>query len=183
MKIALNIILTMLLGWNVFIQTGERFKTDKGEININASTPLEDINALNSTVNAILDPATGNFAVVMLVKEFEFDRKLMQEHFNENYMESERYPKATFSGSIQEFEISNLKSSPSKFRINGKISIHGVTRSLNADIQISKTKEGITLSSNFLIRPEDHGIEVPKIVFQKIAQEVEISVKFDLLPP
>ncbi len=182
MKIFLNIILSILLGLNVFFQTGERYKTKNGEISINASTPLEDINALNSKVSAILDPATGNFAVVMLVKEFEFDRKLMQEHFNENYMESDRYPKATFSGQIENFKIADLKSAPTKYRINGKISIHGVSRPLIADILLSKKSAGIKLSSNFVVRPEEHEIEVPRIVFKKIAQEVQVSVELDLFP-
>lgn len=180
MKLFLNIFLIIFLAWNMFNQAGERFRTTKGKVSINASTPLEDIEAQNHQVNAILNPATGKFAVVMLIRDFEFKRKLMQEHFNENYMESDKYPKATFSGTIENFEFSNLSTTASEYSIKGRISIHGITRQLNTNIRLSLEDDEIEINSNFVIRPEDHEIEVPKIVFQKIAQEVEVAVKLNL---
>ncbi len=157
-----------------------RYKTTRGEVSINASTPLEDINALNNTSNAILDPATGNFAVVMLIKEFEFDRKLMQEHFNENYMESDKYPKATFSGVLKGFEMGSAGQVSKKYELEGKLNIHGVTRSLSAIVSISAKGKLLKLKSNFTIKPEDHRIEVPQLVFQKIAREVQVFVDLEL---
>lgn len=157
-----------------------RFKTTEGEIQFNSSTPLEDIDALNKEVNAIIDLESGNFAVVMLVKDFSFERKLMQEHFNENYLESDKFPKATFSGIIENLEFDNINDATSERKINGKITIHGITRKLNTKVQLRKKDNGIIMNSSFVIRPEDHGIEVPKIVFNKIAREVDVSVKLHL---
>ncbi|MGI9545959.1 MAG: YceI family protein [Flavobacteriaceae bacterium] len=157
-----------------------RYKTSEGEIHFNASTPLEDIDGLNKEVNAIIDLESGNFAVVMLIKDFSFPRKLMQEHFNENYLESDIFPKATFSGSIENLEFDKTDEVFAEHTISGKITIHGVTRKLNAKVQIRRKGNSIIMNSGFVIRPEDHGVEVPKIVFKKIAREVQVSVKLDL---
>ena len=158
----------------------QKYKTTTGEVNINASTPLEDIDAWNREVNGIIDSETGNFAVVMLVKDFEFDRKLMQEHFNENYMESDKYPKAFFSGTIQNFSLSELKDTTFETQVVGKLTIHGVSRSITEKVWIKRKGKNVVLSSNFSVESEDYKIEVPKILFQKIAREVQIAINLDL---
>lgn len=180
MRAAFTIFLSLCL-WVTTSHAQSRYKTSMGRVEINASTPLEDINALNSTTNGILDPATGNFAAVMLVKEFEFDRKLMQEHFNENYMESDKYPKATFSGTIEEFNPDFSADMPAIFDLKGKLQFHGVTRPLNTTVRLSKKGNTIILDSDFIVKPEDFDIEVPRLVFQKIAREVVVSVHLELL--
>lgn len=158
----------------------DKYRTDKGEINFNASTPLEDIRAVNNEVNAILDAYTGKFAAVMLIRDFEFKRKLMQEHFNENYMESDKFPKAYFSGTITNLDLDRMSSGEESREISGSMTIHGVERPFKARVGIKKNKDQIYLKSNFIIRPEDHNIEVPRIVFKKIAQEVDVAVLFKL---
>jgi polyisoprenoid-binding protein YceI len=159
----------------------DRYKTTSGEVRFNASTPLEDIDALNKKVNAILDPSSGNFAVVMLITDFEFDKKLMQEHFNENYMESSRYPKATFSGSLKGLEQDFMNNLPLEFSIDGKLTIHGTTRPIRTTARLLKKNKALILKADFKLRPEDHGIKVPRIVFQKIAREVQIKVNLALM--
>lgn len=158
----------------------DTFKTSKGEIEFNASTPLEDIHAVNKVVNAILKTATGDFASVLLMKDFNFKRSLMQEHFNENYVESETYPKAYFSGKIQNFKADELTSTPKEYDIKGKMTIHGVTKTFNTKASLSKKTGSITLDAGFIIKPEEYKIKVPKLLFKKIAQEVKVDIKFAL---
>lgn len=160
----------------------QRYKTTEGEVNFNASTPLEDIDATNREVNGIIDAETGNFAVVMLIKDFEFDRKLMQEHFNENYMESDKYPKAYFSGTIQGLDITKLNSDYMEMDVAGKLTIHGVSRNITEKVLIRRKGKRIALNSNFIINSEEYQIEVPKILFQKIAREVQVAINLDLHP-
>ncbi len=179
MKSFLPILLTLCLSVGI-CHAQNRYKTTMGQVNINASTPLEDIDALNTTANAILDPATGNFAVVLLVKEFEFDRKLMQEHFNENYMESDKYPKAIFSGTLQDFEPDFMDNLPADYDLNGKLTIHGITRPLKTIVRLSRKENLLILESEFMVASEDHGIEVPRLVFKKIAREVQVRASLEL---
>lgn len=180
MKSILPFLLTLCLCVSI-CHAQSRYKTTRGEVNINASTPLEDIDALNNTSNAILDPATGNFAVVLLVKEFEFDRKLMQEHFNENYMESDKYPKAVFSGTLQDFNPDFMDNLPANYDLKGKLTIHGTTRPLSTTVELSRKENLLILESEFMVKSEDHGIEVPRLLFKKIAREVQVRVSLELL--
>ena len=178
--------ISIILGFSLLLTTAltaqEKFKTSSGNVEFYSSTPLEDILASNSNVNAILESGSGKFAVVMLVTEFEFEKKLMQEHFNENYMESDQYPKAYFSGTIEALDLNGLSEDPIELNIEGKINIHDVSRPLKTKVSVTRVDDQIGLVSSFLIRPEDHDIEIPKIVFKKIAQEVEVSVNLLLTP-
>lgn len=157
------------------------FVTRSGKINFNASTPLEDIEAENARVNALLKTDSGAFGVVLLISEFEFPRKLMQEHFNENYLESEKFPKATFSGTIP---VNTLPETGGNCQctVSGTLTLHGVSRPLQATARITNPGTGYNLQSTFTIRPEDHHIEIPKLLFTKIAEEVEVTVELQLKP-
>ena len=160
----------------------ERYKTSEGVVSIDASSPLEDIKAVNNKVNAILDTRTGEMAVVLLIKDFEFRRRLMQEHFNENYMHSDKYPKAIFTGTIPEFDLGDISSQNSTHKLEGEITIHGITRPLSTDITLRKNEKGVVCSLEFIIRTEEHKIKVPRVVFKKVAQEVNVTSEFHLDP-
>ncbi len=179
MKSTLLALTLVILGGSVCLAQ-QKYRTTEGQVNINASTPLEDIDAWNREVNGIIDTETGNFAVVMLIKDFEFERKLMQEHFNENYMESDKYPKAYFSGTIQNFNMDELSSKGLNLEVKGKLTIHGVSRNVSKHILIKRNGKSIAIASNFIIKSEDYQIEVPKILFQKIAREVQVNINLDL---
>lgn len=167
----------LLHSWIAFSQ--DTYTTDRGKVHFNASTPLEDIDASNGLVNAILKPGADAFGAVMLISEFEFRRRLMQEHFNENYMESGTYPKATFEGRIS--GLSELREGDRReLPVSGSLTIHGVTRPLETSATVNRTSGGFELSSNFTVRPEDHNIEVPKLLFSKIAEEVQVEVSLSL---
>ena len=168
----------LLLGWASFAQ--ETYTTSRGMVHFNASTPLEDIDASNDKVNAILKSGEEVFGAVMLIREFQFRRRLMQEHFNENYMESATYPKATFEGRIP--GLSELREGETReLPVSGSLTIHGVTRPLETHAKVTRTPAGFEVSSAFMIRPEDHKVEVPKLLFNKIAEEVEVEVVLRLV--
>ncbi|MCW5517068.1 YceI family protein [Muriicola sp. Z0-33] len=176
MKNSISAAILLLFGNLIIGQTN--LKTSEGAITFNASTPLEDIYAVNNEVNAILQLENGQFAAVLLMKDFRFKRALMQEHFNENYVESERYPKAYFTGRIIDFNIEEVPYSEKEFTIEGKLTIHGLTRSLTTKNTLKKHTDGIEMKSVFMIKPEEFNIKVPKLLFKKIAQEVLVEVHF-----
>ena len=162
-----------------FAKAQENYKTSSGQVEFNASTPLEDIKAVNRNVNALLKD-TGDLAVVLLIREFDFRRKLMQEHFNENYLESDTFPKSYFLGKIEDVDSQSLGDTPETISISGKLSLHGVTKSVTVPGSITIKNGKINLESRFIIRPEDYKVEIPTLMFKKIAREVEVSFSFQL---
>ena len=160
----------------------ERYKTSVGEVSFDASSPLEDIKATNDQVNAILDVTSGEMAAVLLIKDFEFRRKLMQEHFNENYMHSDEFPKAVFTGKLSDFDFAAINAQDQEFQLSGEITIHGVTRPLKTAVQLRQSANGISCRLNFVVQTEEHDIKVPRVVFKKVAQEVNVNAAFLLHP-
>ncbi|NND16201.1 MAG: YceI family protein [Eudoraea sp.] len=158
----------------------ERLRTSEGVISFNASSPLEDIVAKNESVNGILDLQTGEMAVVLLIKEFQFRKKLMQEHFNENYLESERYPKAFFSGTISGFSEDQIENQNKEFQLSGEITIHGVAKSFENPVWLRKNGASVVCTLDFIVHTEEHKIKIPRVLFKKIAQEVNVQVELQL---
>jgi len=142
-----------------------------------ASTPLEDIEAHNRQAVSILDPATGNLAFNLLVKSFEFKVKLMQEHFNENYVESDKYPKSTFNGKItNNANINYKKDGVYEADVTGDLTIHNVTKPIATKGTI-EVKEGFVYAkADFIVKPADYDITIPSVVANKIAKEVQVTV-------
>ena len=151
-----------------------------GEIHFNASTPLEDIDAVNNRVHAILKEDSGEFAVALRIMDFNFRRKLMQEHFNENYMESDTYPMAKFNGKIMGVS-GNLEGEFSgSHAVQGVLTIHGISNSIKTTAEIVRNEDKLILTSMLLIALEDYNIEIPRILFKKIAEEVHVAIKLEL---
>ena len=148
-----------------------------GESSMFSETPLENISALDSKVAAALDISKNELAVKMTMIDFKFKNHLMEEHFNENYMESDKYPVGTFKGKIQEV-IDYSKNGTYNVSAKGQLTMHGVSkeRILNGKIFIENDK--ITITSDFLVPLKDHQIEVPTIVMAKIAEEISIKNKY-----
>lgn len=106
----------------------------------------------------------------------------MQEHFNENYMESERYPKAIFSGKISSFALENINNEGQAFPLSGELTMHGVTRPLEDTIRLKKNGKYIICSIDYVVRTEDHKIKVPRVLFKKVAKEVNVRAELKLSP-
>ncbi|MFL0085724.1 YceI family protein [Tenacibaculum maritimum] len=174
-------ILSVLL-LSLFVNTGfsqQKFITKDGQISFYSHTPVEDIKAKNSQVLAIIDSKTGDIVVSLLIKSFMFKKALMQEHFNENYMESDRYPKATFKGSIQDFEkIDELQK---KITIEGDLTIRGVTKKVTFEGAFDKD-ENIKLRGEFYVKVATYNIKIPGIVSKNIAKEIKVNYDMLLKP-
>ena len=157
----------------------DKYLTKTGTVNFEASVPsFEEVAASNSTVTAILNSENGEFAALALVKGFRFKNALMEEHFNENYAESSKYPKATFKGIISGFDLNNIKST---YNISGELEFHGVKKSYeNLTVKVSKNGTTIILAGSFKTNPIDFNIEIPSIVKNKIAENVDVSFRFEL---
>ena len=155
--------------------------TRSATISFHSNTILENIDAVNDHVMAVIEPAKKNIAFSLLMKQFEFPRKLMQQHFNENYVESDKYPKATFSGTFTE-TIDVTKEGNYNVSVTGKLTIHGVTREVTIPASLAVKKGLITGSATFKLNPKDYNIDIPFIVRDKIEKENTVKVKAEWIP-
>ena len=176
MKQFLLLIILIFSQQDLFSQ---QFYTDKGVTKFDGSkAAFEPIKATNNNSVSIIDSETGQIAAVILISKFEFRLGLMQEHFNENYLESNVYPKSTFEGKIKDFNVLNLTETFMTHEITGNLTIKGVAKKIKTIAEISKVDNQIKIKSNFAVFLSDFGIKVPKIVFKKIDEEVKISLNF-----
>ncbi|MEO1031135.1 MAG: YceI family protein [Bacteroidota bacterium] len=160
-----------------------KYLTKTGELAFEASVPsFEEVAAKNQSVTAILNTANGEFAALALVKGFRFKNALMEEHFNENYAESDQYPKATFKGKIKDFSLDYLSKTDNATTVNGSLTFHGVTKEL-MDIPLTITSVGdkIMLSGSFTVLASDFDIDIPKIVAKKLSNDVKVNFSFELV--
>lgn len=152
--------------------------TKNGHIWFYSNTPLEEIEAHNRQVVSSLDCGSGDIAFVLLVKSFEFKRALMQEHFNENYMESDKLPKANFKGKIDNLsKIDFKKDGTYPAEVSGDLTIHGVTKHVTIKGTIAVKGKAIIANAKFVIIPQDYGIKIPSVVENKIAKEIQTTVE------
>ncbi|MCB0767189.1 MAG: YceI family protein [Flavobacteriales bacterium] len=156
----------------------ERFATRNGHINFYSSTPVENIEADNNKVTSVFDVASGAIEFAALIKAFEFEKALMQEHFNENYMESNTHPKANFKGKVSGFSAEQTKKAGTyTVEVTGDLTIHGVTKPLTTKATLVVNDDGtIKANSDFTVRPEDHGITIPGVVRKNIAEQIKVTV-------
>jgi hypothetical protein len=154
--------------------------TKTGKITFEASVPsFEEVKAKNENVTCILNPKTGEIASLALIKGFRFKIALMEEHFNENYLESDTYSKATFKGKIENFDVTKLTVTAKEFSLKGKLEMHGKTKEINIIAKIKKTEDGIKIDSSFDVNTDDFDIKIPSVVSKKVSKKV--TIKFDFL--
>lgn len=174
------ISLLFLLGTVLTYSQTSIYKTETASIQFDvAKTTIEPIKAKNTKAKIILDSKTGEIACLINMIDFSFPNKLMQEHFNENYMESDKYPTATFSGTIEKISEVDF-SEEQKVKASGIFTIHGKKHKKEIDLYIQKTNKRFHLKSNFTLQLKDFKIKIPKIMFYKIAEEVEVSLWAEL---
>jgi hypothetical protein len=156
----------------------QKLVSKNGHVWFYSHTPLEEIEAHNRQVVSIFDATTGDIQFSLLIKSFEFKIALMQEHFNENYMESDKYPKASFKGKISGIEKADLKKDGSyPVETTGDLTIHNITRKVTAKGTLDIKDGKITAKSKFTVAPKDYQIVIPSVVENKIAREVEVNVE------
>ncbi|NNT71803.1 YceI family protein [Flavobacterium sp. IMCC34852] len=162
-----------------FAQT--KLVTKTGKITFEASVPaFEEVKAKNESVTCILNPTTGEIASLALMKGFRFKVALMEEHFNENYVESDQYPKATFKGKIDNFDLSKLTTTAKDYTIKGKLELHGKTKDITITAKIKKTDNGVEIDSNFTVNTDDFDIDIPSVVSKKLSKKVAVTLDFTL---
>ena len=160
-----------------FSMAQEMYFTKNGHVDFFSSTPMEDIKADNNKVTSVLNVTNGDIEFSMLIMAFQFEKSLMQEHFNENYMESSTYPKSTFKGKITNFDAINLKADGTyPVEVAGKLTIHGVTKDVRTNGTFTVKEGKIKAVSSFTVKPEDFNISIPNLVREKIAKEIKVNV-------
>lgn len=153
------------------------FKCENGKINLRSDASLELIQARTNKLRGVIDPNNQTFAWSVEVRYFEgFNSPLQREHFNENYMESDQYPKASFSGKIIE-KTDFRQGGVQIIRAKGKLNIHGVEQERIIKCQIENKGGKLYITTEFTVAVADHNITIPKIVHQKIAEEISIKVE------
>lgn len=157
-----------------------KYISQTGIVSFEASvSSFEEVKATNNSVTAILNDK-GAFAALVLVKGFRFKNALMEEHFNENYAESDKFPKATFKGTLKSFSIAQIKTN-SLFSIDGVLSFHGKTKTVEAlPLKLSKVGDVINLTGTFNVKASDFDIKIPNLVKNKVSETIQISVNFSL---
>jgi polyisoprenoid-binding protein YceI len=155
-----------------------RYFTKEGRISFFSEAPLENIEAHNQQVTSILDFAKSEVAITLLMKSFKFEKSLMEEHFNENYIESSKYPKAIFTGSFKsESAIDANKNGVYPVTIDGSLTLHGVTQPIKTTGSIEVKNGSVVAKTKFKIAIKDYNIEVPKLVVKNIAEIVEVTAE------
>jgi hypothetical protein len=175
-----TIILAVILLTST-LANAQKFMTKTGSIKFFSDTPVEKIEAVNRQVNSALDFSTGSFVFKVLIKGFEFEKALMQEHFNENYMESEKFPNSTFNGKITNIKDVNLsKDGVYKVVAEGDLSMHGVTNKVkvNGTLEIKGGK--VIGKATFNVAPKDYNITIPKAVINNISETIRVDVNISL---
>ncbi len=170
----------LLFVFGLPMQAQNRYFSQNATISFDAEGTLDDfeqIRAKNTQCVFVYDAATGGFEWQVAIKDFAFANKLMQQHFNENYMESEKYPKATFKGKIEEFKTLNLsKDGNYTVKVTGTMSIHGVSKEMSTKGEFEVKNGKISSKSDFVVALADYNIKVPTLMMMKIAEVVKVHV-------
>ena len=182
MKHMKKVIITIVLFIFCITSFAQTYFTRNGKIVFFSKAPVENIEAKTNEVTSILDIQKGEFAFNALIKSFKFKKALMEEHFNENYMESNTFPKATFKGVITDLSKVNF-SKDGNYSVNvaGDLTIHGITKNIEVPGTISVSQGKISANSKFNIKVKDFNIKIPATVVNNIAETISITVdcKYD----
>ena len=178
MKNLVLIIVSLLFG---NLASAQKYISKTGQVSFEASVPLfEDVSAKDNNNVVILNADTGEIASVSVVKNYKFTVKLMEEHFNENYAESAKYPKTTFTGKLVNFDKTKLTASPQKYSVQGTLNFHGVDKAMTSTATIYAKDGKIYMQGTFVARPADFKVTIPKIVMKKVAENVNVEYNYIL---
>ncbi|MEI6172335.1 MAG: YceI family protein [Bacteroidota bacterium] len=176
-----NTILVSCLLFCSMTAGAQKFLTKTGHIRFYSDSRLEKIEAISKQVNSGVDVSTGDFVFKVPMKSFEFEKALMQEHFNENYVESEKFPSATFLGKVMNIREVNLgKDGLYYVNVAGKLTIHGITKEITAKGTFEVKQGTLVGKSKFNVVLEDFKISIPGAVILNISKEIEVNVDVTL---
>ncbi len=171
---------TIVIAWMVpSLAFAQKYAATKSVVSFYSHATIEDIKAANTTSIGLADLSTNAVAFSITIKDFVFDKNLMQEHFNEKYMESEKYPKATFQGKVEGFDAT--KKGSQNVKAIGKLTMHGITKEVELTGTMEATSEtSLNIASTFVVKLEDYKIKIPQVLWQNIAESIEVKVDFTL---
>ena len=164
----------------VFTVNAQIFSTNKGIVSFNSHAPLEDIFAESKTLNAAINTTTKMVAAKIKINTMTFENSMQQEHFNEKYMESDKFPIGQFSGTITD-DVDLTKEGVYNITAKGKLMLHGVGRDREIQLKITVSAASVSVETSFKVKVEQHKIQIPKLVFQKVAEEVEVKMEAVML--
>ncbi len=177
--------ISFLLLLTATVQAQDKFFTKSGKINFSATVPSspENIEGVNRNSTCVLDSKSGAIQFALLMKGFEFERALMQEHFNENYVESDKFPRAEFKGSIvNNAAVSYAKDGVYPVKVKGKLSLHGETKDVETDGTITVKSGKINAAARFEVLLADYKVSIPTLVADKVSKTAVINVVCSLEP-
>ncbi len=179
-KLFIFLLLALLLN----TLQAQKYITRNGYIRFFSTTPVEDIEAKNYQFTSILDAATGEMVFKGLMKSFQFQKALMQEHFNEKYVESDKFPNAEFKGKIKDWKPEMLKAGkPVEVLVEGDLTMHGVTNKVSEKGTVELKSDGkVVAKSKFKVKPEDYAIKIPGLVRNSIAEVIDVFVEIEYAP-
>ncbi|WBV58875.1 YceI family protein [Chryseobacterium sp. PTM-20240506] len=176
----LVVLIIALLSGNLVL--AQKYSSKTGKVTFEASVPLfEDVYAQDDNNVAVINADTGDIASISVVKNFHFKVKLMEEHFNESYAETAKYPKTTFTGKIANFDKSKLSATPQKYTVQGTLNFHGVNKPVTSTASISSKDGKIYMQGTFVARPADFNVTIPKMVTKKIAENINVEYNYILV--
>jgi hypothetical protein len=174
-------LIGLVLALFVFLNaSAQKYTTETGIISFFSDAAVEDIDAKNNAVGSIFDTSSGEIVFLVPIKDFQFDNRLMREHFNEKYMETHKYPKSSFKGRVQGFDPKKQGIQPVK--VSGKLIIHGVTRDIEEHGTMEIVGGKVVAKSKFKVKLVDYAISVPQIVWQNIAEVIDVKIEFTYKP-
>jgi len=169
-------IIIVLLAWMSINQAGQGLYVCKNaKVRLYSSAPIEDIKAVTTSGASVYNAATGDLDFSVNIKSFQFEKELMQEHFNSDYMESDKFPKASFKGKVQE-NVDVTKDGAYPITVVGDLTVHGITQKRKIPGQLIVKNGVISMSSEFIVKCADHHISIPQIVFHNIAESIQMNV-------
>ena len=156
---------------------GQKYMTRNGRVSFFSATSVENIEGINNETACVLDAKTGDLNFIVPIRSFKFEKALMEEHFNENYLESDKFPKAEFKGRISNMASVNLTTDGIyPVQTSGRMTIHGVTREVSIPGNLVVKDGAVTSDSKFNVRCSDYGVKIPSVVASKIAEEIKVTV-------
>jgi hypothetical protein len=174
-------IITIVLAAMSFSSFGQKYITKNGMIRFYSEAPMETIEAINNQVNCAFDTETGDMVFKVLIKAFEFEKALMQEHFNENYMYSDKYPNATFAGKVKDWDGGSLSEGTiMEVIVEGDLTIKGVKKQVSEKGSLEMKEGKILAKTVFPVILSDYEVKIPKTVIDNIAETVDITVDLAL---
>lgn len=170
-------IIAVIVLFSAVTLNAQKYFTKNATVRFTSKAPMETIEGTNKTTTAVIDAKTGAIAFSVIIKGFVFEKQLMQQHFNENYMESDKFPKSEFKGTISNnADVKYTTDGSYNVTVSGKLTIHGVTKDASATGKVTVAGGKVSASSDFTVTLADYNINIPSVVKDKIGKTVKISV-------